>query len=195
MALIYFIVFAATLAGGLGAALARRADHAAFCLMAAMFGIAVNFLFMAQEFLAFAQVIVYVGAIMVLFLFVIMLLNLREPEEPLWSKPTPFKLASVASAAVALFLAVVLVFGGESAIDPDSLPKLSGSFDPRANTQVAVDLFTVWVYPLEIISLLLLAAVIGSIVIARRRPILMIDAAEATPASGPKPVEPPPDAS
>jgi NADH-quinone oxidoreductase subunit J len=171
--LTYALVFAITLACGLGVVFARRADHAAFCLMGAMFGIAANFLLMGQEMLAFIQIIVYVGAIMVLFLFVIMLLNLREPEGRLLESVTPTKAACFGASFLALALLWIFILNDSTKIALPDAP--TGRFDPHGAKAVAVSLFTRWVYPVELIALLLLAAVIGAVVIARRRPILHIE--------------------
>src|SRR5690606_37584079 len=78
--LLYMAVWIATLVFGISVVLSRRADHAAFNLMGVMVCLGANFLVLGFQFIGFLQLIVYVGAIMVLFLFVIMLLNLRQPE-------------------------------------------------------------------------------------------------------------------
>jgi NADH-quinone oxidoreductase subunit J len=202
-ALIYFALFAVTLGCGAGLLLARRADHAAFWLMGAMFGIAANFLILSQELLAFVQIIVYVGAVMVLFLFVIMLLNLREPEPPLRESLTPQRIACYAMVALAAGMVVLGFLTGQSAevfVQEAAQTPRPAPFSEEAVKEVVVDLLTTWIYPFEIISLLLLASVVGAIIIARRRPLLMIDAAEqpSGPASpsgrvsgGPKPTPAP----
>jgi NADH-quinone oxidoreductase subunit J len=192
--LLYIAVFAATVGCALGLALSRRADHAAFWLMGAMLGIAVDFLLMSQELLAFIQIIVYVGAVMVLFLFVIMLLNLRKPEPPLREMMTPFRIAS--HALVILGLAMALWgFAGDSAKAVPASQELRdaapAAFSNEGVKRVVVELMTTWIYPFELVSLLLLAAVVGAVVVARRRPILLIDSTDA-PRSSEAPKDAPP---
>jgi len=171
--LVYIVLFALTLSGGLGVLFAKRPDHAAFSLMAAMFGIAAHFLFMGMEFLAFIQVIVYVGAILVLFLFVIMLLNMRRAEPLLIARLTPAQ--AFGAGASVLLLALILPTALYS--DQTTLPAMQANvkaFSPVAAQEIVRDMMTVWLFPFLLMALLLTAAVIAAVMIARSRNLINI---------------------
>lgn len=181
---LYSLIWLSTLVFAIMVVLSRRADHAAFNLMGVMVCLAANFLVMGFEFLGFLQVIVYVGAIMVLFLFVIMLLNLRKPEAYVLSRLTPLQFFG---AAAGLLMLVLMVgrFGGAS-ITPPTAGEILVASPPTgmgATQTFATELLEIWIIPFEVSSLLLLSAVIGAIVIARRRDILIIDTSSQTPAT------------
>jgi NADH-quinone oxidoreductase subunit J len=162
---IAFWCFAAlTLAGALLTILSRNAVHSAVWLIASLLGTAGLFLLQKAEFLFAVQVILYVGGIMVLFLFVIMLVNLDQQ-----AKQRQFNgqwwLGTVAVVLVAFEGAYFLWKG---------LPALPGAAEPvvalEGNTERLADLlFTEYLVPFEVASLLLLAAVVGSVLMAKGR--------------------------
>ncbi len=121
------------------------------------------FIKLSAAFLAMLQIIVYAGAIMVLFLFVIMLLNLRREEYGKDIKMR-YKPIAVAFAIVLLLEVVVIVNGSELAHRAQaSLPADFGSVKA-----VGVELFTHYLYPFELTSVLLIVAVLGAVVMAKR---------------------------
>lgn len=137
----------------------RNVVHSAMALVAALFLIAVFFLVLHAPMVGVLQVLVYAGAIMVLFLFVIMLLNpatLEQRRGAWWAFGT----------LAALVLAVLLVAvmkGFEPAPDPVAGTELFGSPE-----MLAKSLFTDFVLPFEIASILLLVAIVGAVVLAKR---------------------------
>jgi len=161
---ILFYFFAAlTLGGGLLTITRRSAVHSAISLIVSLVGVAGLFLLQQAEFLFAVQIVLYVGGIMVLFLFVIMLVNLDQA-----SRVRQFnKQWWVALAAVA-------AVGGEILYvlrKPLSLPAAGVQIqDGRGNVERIADvLFSAYLLPFEIASLLLLAAVIGSVMMAKKR--------------------------
>jgi NADH-quinone oxidoreductase subunit J len=137
----------------------RRIVHAALWLVVALGAVAGCFGALAAEFVALVQILVYVGAIVVLVLFALMLT--KAPMNPLADLTTrrgPF--AAVVAGVLALLLGtgVVLAFGNEK-IDP--VPAGSAS-------SVGSAVFRTWVFPFEVLSVLLLAALIGAIVLSTR---------------------------
>ena len=187
---VYIVVWVLTLAFGIGVVATRRADHAAFSLMGVMIGLAANFLLMGFLFIGFLQLIVYIGAIMVLFLFVIMLLNLREPEEFFFKSLKPLQRIGLWSACAAFALMAVILARGK--LYPESLDAapavvVAAEGDEGAVQAFAAELMERWLLPFEVVSLLLLAAVIGAIYIARQRPLIFIDTEMKRPA---EPAEP-----
>jgi NADH-quinone oxidoreductase subunit J len=130
------------------------------------FSLAAVYVMMQAEFVAVIQVLVYAGAIMVLFLFVLMLLSLRDegPSFIRWS------VGKVLAAVIAfgIWAQLALVLGQH---DPEALvPQIVSSGEEVDSIKLIGQLlFTEYLLPFEAISLLLLVAVIGAVVIAKRR--------------------------
>lgn len=160
---ILFGLFAAVaLAAAVGVVLLRNAVHSALALVAVMVALAGIFLLMNAEIVAAIQIIVYAGAIVVLFLFVIMMLNLRQAEQ-LPARNRPLRILGAAFGAVLLIqmaIAAMAVKGGSSAAPPAS--------GAAGFTEMAGAMITQYALPFELVSVLLLAAIIGAIVVSRR---------------------------
>jgi NADH-quinone oxidoreductase subunit J len=155
------------LAGALGVVVSRSPIRAALSLVVTLFGIAILFVAQDADFLAVVQVVVYAGAIVVLFLFVIMLLGVDKTDRP-QRDPIPLQ-RIVAPIVGAGMLTVLLVLTGLSwdataVISPEF--RISGI---GSNVQKLADaIFTTYLFPFEGTSLLLVIAVIGAVVLARR---------------------------
>jgi len=168
MPVIFYVLAVVTVLGALALVLVPNPVYCALSLVGSFFAMAAIFILLNQEFLAAIQILVYAGAIMVLFLFVIMLLNLRSG--------TPFMVRwnfrHVLSVAVVLGILSQLaaVFGAPAA----RLGPL-GDYPPeRVAKEGAVQavsdlLFTTYVLPFEVISVLLMVAVMGAVLLAKRR--------------------------
>ena len=131
----------------------------ALSLVGVMGSLAVLYLLLGAEFIAAVQIIVYAGAIMVLFVFVIMLLNAGEEEHTNFSK-----LAAYAGIPMAVAVAGLIA----AAITRSTLPPAQ---DPTALTStksLSMLLFQDFVYPFELTSFLILVAILGAIVLAQR---------------------------
>jgi NADH-quinone oxidoreductase subunit J len=158
--LIFFFVLAGLLvASSLLVVFQRNVVHCAMALVAALFLIAVLFVTLNAPMVGILQILVYAGAIMVLFLFVIMLLNpgVLEQRQAYW-----WGFGSVA----ALLLSVVLV----SLISRSQAPVAAAARQESFGSPelLAERLFTDFVLPFEIASVLLLVAIIGAVVLAKR---------------------------
>lgn len=145
----------------IGVVAVRNPVRSALNLVANFFALAVLYLFLYAQFVAAVQIIVYAGAIMVLFLFTIMLLNLGSPAD----LAEHHELKRPITWGLALMLVVVLAGGvfarlGEAQPAQDDLGTVQ---------MVGKFLFTDWVYPFELTSILLLIAIVGAIVMAKRR--------------------------
>jgi NADH-quinone oxidoreductase subunit J len=167
---IFFLAAAFALAGALGVVLARNPVHSALYLVVTLLSVAVFFIQQQAPLLAAVQIIVYAGAIVVLFLFVIMLLGV-DREESL-REPIPFQ-RPAALALGAIVLAEVLFLAGHhwaTGKSADSLHNIKGgATDLGGNVQrVARSLFTDFLWPFEITAALLVIAVVGSVLLARR---------------------------
>ncbi len=163
-----FTCFAvAALAGAVGVVLSRKPVHAALFLVLTLFCMAVFFVLQEAHFLAAVQVIVYAGAIVILFLFVIMLLGVDESDD-LLAEPLRGQRPVAAVAGVALVAGLLLMTGG---LAPTGEPSVRGAVGQGSNIEsVARALFTDFLWPFEITSFLLVIAVVGGIVLARRTP-------------------------
>ncbi len=161
----FFFYFFALLAlgGGIATITRRSAMHSAISLIISLIGVAGLFLLQHAEFLFAVQIVLYVGGVMVLFLFVIMLVNLDEAQK-LRQFNRQWLLAIAAVLAVG---AEVVWFLSKPLHLPPAIPP-----DPHqaGNVQRVADvLFSQYLLPFEIASVLLLAAVIGAVVMAKKR--------------------------
>jgi NADH-quinone oxidoreductase subunit J len=164
---IFFYLFAAmVLAGGILTITRRNAVHSALFLIVSQMGVAGLYLLQRAEFLFAVQIVLYIGGIMVLFLFVIMLVNLDQAaKERQFNRQWMVAIAAVAlvAAELAYFLykgAGAFKFGEAATSVPSAL----------GNTEVLADsLFSEYLLPFEIASILLLVAVVGSVIMAKRR--------------------------
>ena len=169
MELFVFVVAAAIiLSGAVGVVVARNAVHSALCLVATLFGVAVLFVAEDAHFLAAVQVIVYAGAIVVLFLFVIMLLGV-DREESLEDR-VPGQRAAAIALGVVLLAEIVFLAGHEWATGQKTasgVPLQGEGFGGNVE-RVARVLFTDFLWAFEITAVLLVIAVVGAVVLARR---------------------------
>ncbi len=169
-ALIFFLFGALTLAGAFGVVLARNPVHSALSLVVTLVSVAVLFLQQDAHLLAAVQVVVYAGAIVVLFLFVIMLLGVDQPD----TLHDPLKAQRVAAIVLGLvLLAEVLFLAGHNWATGAKAPAtdaIRGGPPGLGNNveRVARSLFTDFLWPFEITAALLVLAVIGAVVLARR---------------------------
>jgi NADH-quinone oxidoreductase subunit J len=163
--LIFFIAAIGAIAGAIGVVALRNPFYSVLALVGHLLSLASLFLLLRAEFIAAAQVVVYAGAVMVLYLFVVSYIG--GGARPL--TPGGAQLRVVAGAAVlALFaeLAIAVLGSGLKAIDSDGAPYVSGFGSPE---QIGEALLTKFLFPFEVASLLLLVAAVGAVVLARRR--------------------------
>ena len=143
---------------------ARSTVHAALYLVLAFFSASCVWMLLEAEFLAITLVLVYVGAVMVLFLFVVMMLDINSDSfrEGFWKH---FPLAGVVGALIALEMALVLT-RGFNRTEADPLP---AALAKLPNTKLlGIELYTNFLYPLQIAAVLLLVAIIAAIALTLR---------------------------
>jgi NADH-quinone oxidoreductase subunit J len=156
---LFFIFAAICIAGAVNLLLQKHPIHSALSLILVMGSLAVLYLLLGAPFLALIQIIVYAGAIMVLFVFVIMLLNAGEEEHSKGSR-VAWLIGGPAAAAVAGIIIWILVRGTPVDIQ---IGQFVGSTD-----NVALLLFKDYLLPFEVTSVLILIAIMGAVVLARR---------------------------
>jgi len=165
---ILFYIFALmVLVGGVLTITRRNAIHSAISLIVSLLGVAGLYLLQQAEFLFAVQIVLYVGGIMVLFLFVIMLVNLDQA-----AKQRQFNrqwlVALVAVALVAVEIGFFIYRGASSIHIADFA--VPGAPAGLGNTEMIADsLFGEYLLPFEVASILLLVAIVGSVVMAKKR--------------------------
>jgi NADH-quinone oxidoreductase subunit J len=166
---VLFYIFAAmTLAGGIFTITRRNAVHSAISLIVSLLGVAGLYLMQQAEFLFAAQIVLYVGGIMLLFLFVIMLVNLDQAAKERQYN-SHWLLALAAVAVVGAEIAYFFYKGGPNAFHIEG-PALGAALPALGNTEaIAETLFSEYLLPFEVASVLLLVAVVGSVVMAKKR--------------------------
>ena len=166
--LVVFLVLAAiAIAGAVNVVLQRHPIHSAIFLIAVMIALAGLFLLLGSEFIAAVQIIVYAGAIMVLFVFVIMLLNAGAEERTNMSR-----MARYAGVPLAIFLLIELAYQiGAATLSMTPQPAVE-----NVTRGLSILLFEDFAFPFELTSILILIAILGALVLAQRR--------EGVPAKG-----------
>ena len=162
---IFYYMAAASVVSALLAVTRKNPVHSMLWVLALFLHVAGIFLLLGAEFLAAVQVIVYAGAILIFYLFVVMLLDLRDEEtRPRFGNHWPFAAAAGLSLASLAWLARAgagLAPAGQS-VAPEGSPQGTLS-------AIGMALFGPFAFPFEVASLLLLAAIIGAVVLARRK--------------------------
>ncbi len=156
---IFFLLAGVAVAGALSLILQRHPIHSALSLVVVMMALAGLYLLQGAEFIAAVQIIVYAGAIMVLFVFVIMLLNAGEEERTNLSR-----MARYVGLPLGTFLLLQLVFWIRRA----PAPAAALSAGPAPTRKLAMMLFQDFVFPFELTSILILIAILGALVLAKR---------------------------
>ncbi|MCU0943118.1 MAG: NADH-quinone oxidoreductase subunit J [Hydrogenophaga sp.] len=144
---------------------ARSTVHAALFLVLAFFSASCVWMLLRAEFLAIALVLVYVGAVMVLFLFVVMMLDIQSEQfrQGFWKH---FPLAAMVGVVIALEMAFVLMRG----FQPTQAPVPDAKALAMGNTRLlGIEIYTHYLYPLQIAAVLLLVAIIAAIALTLRR--------------------------
>jgi len=158
--LIAFLILAAiAVAGAVNVILRRHPIHSAISLITVMIALAGLFLLLESEFIAAIQIIVYAGAIMVLFVFVIMLLNAGAEERTNMSRVARY---------MGVPLAIVLLIELAYQIAAATLPMASQPSGDGVTRGLSLLLFQDFAFPFELTSILILIAILGALVLAQR---------------------------
>jgi len=158
---ILFVLMAiGALTGAVTVVASRNPVYSAMGLLGTLFSVAVLYVLQLAHFVAAVQVIVYAGAIVVLFLFVVMLLNLRADDFP----PARQRLLKLAATGVGLFMMFALVRLSLGQPEPPPLPEGFGGY-----REVGIAMYTDYVLLVEVASLLLTAAIVGALILAKRK--------------------------
>ena len=166
IAVVFYLAAITSIVGAIGVVTARNPVHSAMFLVMSLMSIAVHYVLLGADLAAAVQVIVYASAVVILFLFVIMLLGVDHPDED----DDVFSKQRLTAATVSiLFASVILLIGGTKWAT--GARSITGPLEEKGLTNielVARQLFTKYVWVFELTSVLLLAAVVGAVVLARR---------------------------
>jgi NADH-quinone oxidoreductase subunit J len=158
--IVFGVLSIISIISALGVILSKNPVTSVLCLIVTFFTIAGHYIMLNAQFLAVVHIIVYAGAIMVLFLFVIMLMNLNAEIEP--QKRSWLKYAGAISGG-----ALLLVLLG-ALREADVTPIQPGSSDIGLIANLGKTLFNQYVVPFEVSSILFLSAMVGAVVIGKR---------------------------
>jgi NADH-quinone oxidoreductase subunit J len=162
--IVFFLCAFLAVVGALTLILAREPIHSALALVLVMVSLAVLYLLLGAEFIAAVQIIVYAGAIMVLFVFVIMLLNAGVEERTDYSK-----LARYAGLPLGMFLLLALAhWMWNSFIGKQIANGVGGSNASVSTRELSAQLFQKYLFPFEATSILILIAILGALVLAKK---------------------------
>jgi NADH-quinone oxidoreductase subunit J len=161
MATLFYIIAAISVISALFVVSAKNPVNSVIALIVCFLSIAGHYILLNAQFLAMVHIIVYTGAIMVLFLFVIMLLNLNRATEPMKTLGT--RVAAVLSGGL-LFLTLVAAIRNGVGISP------ANDFDPGIGLvrSVGMSLFNEFLLPFEVSSVLFLSAMVGVVLLAKK---------------------------
>ncbi len=155
---VFLLVGLATAGAAVMTVTSKNLVHAALFLAATLAGIGAEFLVLQADFVGWVQIVVYVGAIAVLFLFGLMLTRAPIGREALDSQNRGLGLAVAGAMFVVLLTLMIQAFGGTSV-----------TFESGARiADLGIAIFSTWVLPFELLSMLLLGALVGAILLSRR---------------------------
>ncbi len=158
---LFFLLAIISVGAVLGLIFSKNQAHNALFVILAFLCLAGLFALLDAPFIAVIQIIIYAGAIMVLFIFVIMMVNLKEgvpPEKKRWTMGLSF--------LIGIVLVIELIVALSGALSPAQSP---GSAELANPTNLGKLLFTEYLYPFEITSILIIAVLVGAIVLVKKK--------------------------
>lgn len=165
--IVFWVASISAVLSGIGVITARSAIYSALSLIITLAQLAILYLLLNAQFIAAAQILIYAGAVMVLFLFVITLLGVQD--YPLFGPQLPYQ-RSLTAVFGGLLLCGLVFFVMQA---PHGMLGLTGNFDLALQTDnvraFGVELFTSFVFPFEVTTLVLVIAMVGAVSLGRRR--------------------------
>jgi NADH-quinone oxidoreductase subunit J len=168
-AIVFYTLAAFIIMFGVLVVSARNTVHSVLFLVANFLCVAVIYVMLAAEFLAIIQILVYAGGIVVLYLFVVMLVNLKRPPEAAPNTRRQSRLGFVLAAVMLAEIAAILVYSAARPASAAVAASAGAALPAGGNTQiVGMLLYTDYLVPFEVASMLLLVAMIGAILLAKK---------------------------
>lgn len=166
MSFLFYLFSALALMGGIGVVVNRNPVSAAFSMVISFLGLAALFIQLDAFLVGILQILVYAGAIMVLFLFIIMLLDVREEEK----RRRPLVNIIGAAGVIVGFIALVISVLSRSDVGKATIPALTEVGGPGTSDvhQIGELLFSTYWFPVQIVGVLLLVATVGVVVLSKK---------------------------
>ena len=166
MTFLFFIFAALTLIGGIGVVVNRNPVTSAFSMILSFLGLAALFIQLNAYLVGVLQILIYAGAIMVLFLFIIMLLDIPKAE----NKRFPVFTLGASFVVVVSFVTLVITVITKSGVGAAKLPAIEAQKGPGQSDvhQIGELLFSTYWFPVQIVAVLLLVATVGVVVLSKR---------------------------
>ncbi len=162
----FFLTAIVAIGGAIGVVTLRNPFYAVLALVCHLFALAGLFLLLHAEFVAFAQIVVYAGAVMVLYVFVVGYIGGADQTVHPWDGPSQKGIALVFAGLLFVELCIAVLGSGMKALDSDGAALAAGFGSPG---QIGELLLTKFLFVFEAASILLLIAAVGAVVLARRR--------------------------
>lgn len=166
LTILFYILAAITLATAFLTIFSRNTIHSAIYLVICFFSIGGHYLMFNAQFLAIVHIIVYAGAIMVLFLFTVMLMNLNKEDEP--HKPILSKLAAVISLCLVALVLLAAFIKAQQTVIPEYVASGEDFQSIKVLGQVLLDDKNGFMVPFEFASILLLVAMVGAVLLSKK---------------------------
>ncbi len=166
LTILFYILAAITLATAFLTIISRNTIHSAIYLVICFFSIGGHYLMFNAQFLAIVHIIVYAGAIMVLFLFTVMLMNLNKEDEP--HKPILSKLAAVISLCLVALVLLAAFIKAQQTVIPEYVASGEDYQSIKVLGQVLLDDKNGFMVPFEFASILLLVAMVGAVLLSKK---------------------------
>lgn len=160
---LFFVVAGAVIASAAGVAFSRNILHSALCLLGALLGVGAIFVFLSADFLAVTQLLIYVGGVLVLILFAVMLTQPIQDRSN--SNPSKGRFGGAV-----LLLGLLGLFAYLAVTIPWAVDARTGEALDTTTERIGDLLLGHWLVVFEVMSLLLLATLVGAVVVARREP-------------------------
>lgn len=166
--ILFYLLSAIAIGSAIMVVLSKNPVYSVLFLIVTFFAISGHYILLNAQFLAIVNIIVYAGAIMVLFLFVVMLMNLNKQTEP--QKNIWLKVAAVLSGGALLLVLVYASRETAATVPTNKAPIEMAGGNIGLIEDLGKTLFTSYVVPFEICSVLFLSAIIGAVVLSKKEP-------------------------
>lgn len=168
-ALLFYVFAAITVAGALLVVTQKNPVYSVLSLIAAFFGLAGLYVLLEAPFVAVAQIIIYAGAIMVLFLFTVMLLNAPREDAAEWDRSHPLYRPMAVRVGAVLALLLALELGWALSRTSGLATAVNESSGDLSIATMGRVLFTDYMFAFEVTSILIIASMVGAVVLAKKR--------------------------
>jgi NADH-quinone oxidoreductase subunit J len=168
-ALLFYAFAAITVAGALMVVTQKNPVYSVLSLIAAFFGLAGLYVLLEAPFVAVAQIIIYAGAIMVLFLFTVMLLNAPREDAAEWDRSHPLYRPMAVRVGAVLAILLALELGWALSRTSGLAAAVNETSGDMTIATMGRKLFTEYMFAFEVTSILIIAAMVGAVVLAKKR--------------------------